>query len=328
MKCTIQSIADELELSRNTVARVLSGKDGVSAKTRKLVLRKAEELGYGIPASSLPKKQLPQIPESIVFLTDFSLGTPEARAAVIQAAEEYIKKQNYSLVLAVMEKESCVQNNTDSSKKEPQLPAVLYSPSVRGVCLVDIRDEHIYHSVLQLNLPTAAVFSSDESYDPEHLIKSFREKIDIVSAAPGQYRASLTASFSKKSKNSKASVRSISKLDHLPKLLQHPQLPDIFLCEDDWTAIRLIQTAQAAGYSVPGDFSVIGCGNIPESAHVFPSLTTIQIPWNQMGTAAARCIVDRIKNPEFSCMDIRFTSKLIERESAHESWRKIRGSVS
>ena len=315
MKCTIQSIADELELSRNTVARVLSGKDGVSAKTRKLVLKKAEEMGYGISVSDLPKRQTPQIPESIVFLTS-SAGSPEARAAIIQAAEEYLKKQNSHLILAVIDTYDFPENTAEQSftlKKDPQFPAVLYSPSVRGICMIDIWDERIYDAVIPLKLPTAAILSTEQAPVFTAFPDSFCDRIDILTANPRQYLTRLTASVQT---GNRTSVQFISCRDDLSQLLKQESIPDFFLCEDDWTAIHLMQTAQTAGYSIPEDFSVIGCGNIPESAHTFPALTTIQIPWSQMGTAAARCITDRIRDPELSCVSVSFTSRLIERSSA------------
>ena len=46
MKCTIKDIARELQLSRNTVAKVLNHKGGVSEKTARLVLAKAREMNY------------------------------------------------------------------------------------------------------------------------------------------------------------------------------------------------------------------------------------------------------------------------------------------
>ena len=41
MKCTIKQLAEELNLSRNTVAKALKNSDQVSAKTKQIVLKKA-----------------------------------------------------------------------------------------------------------------------------------------------------------------------------------------------------------------------------------------------------------------------------------------------
>ena len=46
MKCTIKQLAEELELSRNTVSKALKNSSEVSSKTKQTVLSKARELGY------------------------------------------------------------------------------------------------------------------------------------------------------------------------------------------------------------------------------------------------------------------------------------------
>lgn len=45
-KVTIQDIADALNLSRMTVSKVLNNSPNVSAETRALVLKKAQEMNY------------------------------------------------------------------------------------------------------------------------------------------------------------------------------------------------------------------------------------------------------------------------------------------
>lgn len=45
-KVTIQDIADSLQLSRITVSKVLNNSPNVSAETRALVLKKAQEMNY------------------------------------------------------------------------------------------------------------------------------------------------------------------------------------------------------------------------------------------------------------------------------------------
>ena len=46
MKCTIKQLAEELNLSRNTVAKAIKNSNEVSSKTKQLVLNKARELNY------------------------------------------------------------------------------------------------------------------------------------------------------------------------------------------------------------------------------------------------------------------------------------------
>ena len=45
-RVTIQDIADELGVSRNTVSKAINNADGLSEATREKILRKAIEMGY------------------------------------------------------------------------------------------------------------------------------------------------------------------------------------------------------------------------------------------------------------------------------------------
>ena len=81
MKYTIKELASELNLSRNTVAKVLNGKGGVSPKTEKLVLDKirsinqAEEPAQPCENPSAKTNNVPSAPGfapapgNILFLT-------------------------------------------------------------------------------------------------------------------------------------------------------------------------------------------------------------------------------------------------------------------
>ena len=50
-RVTMQDIADACGLSRNTVSKVFNGRGTVPPGTRSLILQKAAELGYGLPAA-------------------------------------------------------------------------------------------------------------------------------------------------------------------------------------------------------------------------------------------------------------------------------------
>ena len=45
-KVTIQDIADELDISRNTVSKAINNSDGIAEATRDRILQKAMEMGY------------------------------------------------------------------------------------------------------------------------------------------------------------------------------------------------------------------------------------------------------------------------------------------
>jgi LacI family transcriptional regulator len=88
---------------------------------------------------------------------------------------------------------------------------------------------------------------------------------------------------------------------------------------NDQMAIGAIGALQRAGCRVPGDISVIGFDDIPQSAAIFPALTTIAQPIGEMGTIGVRLLLDRIarRHPagHAPCQRVQLSTRLVVRES-------------
>jgi len=77
--------------------------------------------------------------------------------------------------------------------------------------------------------------------------------------------------------------------------LLHPRPPfTALLCGNDIIAQGVLSAAQQLGLRVPEDLSVIGIGDFPGSADMFPALTTVAIPAREIGARAGRHLVDII----------------------------------
>ena len=97
MKCTIKQIAEELNLSRNTVAKALKNSDQVSAKTKQLVLKKANEMNYKnidetllMPAPAESTAPAPANNGFILFLTRTYASDSEFWTAVLTGIESIL----------------------------------------------------------------------------------------------------------------------------------------------------------------------------------------------------------------------------------------------
>ena len=64
--------------------------------------------------------------------------------------------------------------------------------------------------------------------------------------------------------------------------------PTAIFAANDAMALAVMSAATARGLSIPGDLSVIGFDNVPESALTTPPLTTVEQPIRQMGVEAVR----------------------------------------
>ncbi|MDF2369437.1 MAG: LacI family DNA-binding transcriptional regulator [Rhizobiaceae bacterium] len=78
------------------------------------------------------------------------------------------------------------------------------------------------------------------------------------------------------------------------RLFIRDTLPTAFFCYNDDTAIGVISSLQSRGYRVPQDFSVVGFDDIPFSANITPSLTTIRQPRSQIGEIAMGLLLDNL----------------------------------
>ena len=76
------------------------------------------------------------------------------------------------------------------------------------------------------------------------------------------------------------------------------QLPEVFICANDFVAIDLIRALKKCGINVPGDVKVTGFDNSAESRIIEPHLTTVDIPSSKMGYIAADMLLSRISEPD------------------------------
>ena len=53
------------------------------------------------------------------------------------------------------------------------------------------------------------------------------------------------------------------------------------------------------GLKIPGDLSVVGFDNIPETAYCYPALTTVHVPHREMGRMAARILIRLLQKGTF-----------------------------
>src|SRR6516225_9715052 len=67
---------------------------------------------------------------------------------------------------------------------------------------------------------------------------------------------------------------------------------------NDQMALGLIHAFRAAGLDVPGDISIVGFDDIPESAHFWPPLTTVRQDFGELGVRCVTLLMDAIGRTE------------------------------
>jgi LacI family transcriptional regulator len=65
------------------------------------------------------------------------------------------------------------------------------------------------------------------------------------------------------------------------------------LAGTDVVAAGAMQALRAAGLRVPEDVSIVGYDDIPLASQLTPQLTTVHVPYEEMGRVALRAVADR-----------------------------------
>ncbi len=320
-RITMQDIADACGLSRNTVSKVFNGRGAVPPATRSLILQKAGELGYGLPAEERTAAFSPGQPGGhIALLTshmpvDYHFGT-----YFVTTFTDQICRAGYTLKMFEI-------SASELARKE--VPPHFIPEQTAGIVAIELFDKDYLDMICGLGLPTIVIDS------PAHaLVQLFA--CDYVSmenvASVGAVMRQLIAvgarhigfvgdkehcgSFYERwfgyrmglEEAGLALDEGICILDPdaspykdpdwlIGRIDRMPALPDAFVCANDYLAVHLMNALKKKGLSIPGDVMVTGFDGTSQSALVEPSLTTVQIPSVEIGRMSADILLARIRNP-------------------------------
>ncbi|ODM27240.1 LacI family DNA-binding transcriptional regulator [Acetivibrio mesophilus] len=337
-KVTMEFIANQLGITKNTVSLALRNMPGVSEKTRNEILRTAEKYGYKYKKSNTKNNTGDSKTESICLMLSNDTRNSVGFFSFIQYGIESEGKRNGLNTILY-----CFDDN-----KEFQPPVCIRDGIISGIITLGRISRKTVNSIIDLNLPLVII---DDFFDDirasyiltdnlsggyiatEYLIKSGHRDIGFfgdVFASPSffdrymgylkahvQYNIPINNSFSIIDKNMSTLLHdSVDKIvDELKKI---PQLPTAMFCCNDLEAISLYKAFSAMGISVPDDISIIGFDDIESSKSVSPELTTMHIYKEAMGERAVKKLIDRMNGHEYIEEKILLPVSLVERQSVKQ----------
>ena len=93
------------------------------------------------------------------------------------------------------------------------------------------------------------------------------------------------------------------------------ELPDVFLCANDFVAGDVIRALYSIGKNVPEDVRILGFDDAPESRISRPALSTVHIHTQVMAFSAVQLLINRMKEPSLDFRIVHTQTDLILRES-------------
>ncbi|MFV2049652.1 LacI family DNA-binding transcriptional regulator [Metabacillus sp. YM-086] len=341
-KVTIQQIADYLGISNFVVSRALSGKSGVKDETRDKVFQVASQLGYftqkGINNSDIKK----EVVEDSIDNNSVLIVMPNIRSQlkesiywgpIIKGISDTLENLNLGMVILT-------ENNFKS------LPRALNPEGFLGLIGVGEVGTQIILEVQNKGVPVVLIDHEDKLYPTDtvfsnnfdssyllanHLIGLGHRNIQFVGNINYSrsffdrwlgFRTALEENDIAISNESfelikdKSTEMFIDIKDWLQKLKKERNiLPTALFCANDSIALHVYKVLQELDIRIPDDISVTGFDNIEDSYLLKPTLTTIDVPKEELGKRAVRALLSRIDMKNAPKEKIIVASELLLRES-------------
>lgn len=301
MRVTIKDIAEKANISYPSVSRALSGKPGVSSKTREKVLKIAKEMNYqpNALARSLVQKRTSTI--GLIIPDILNPYFPE----IAKGVEDEAHSKNLSVFLC--------NSDWDENREEAYINQLIAN-RVDGIIIFPISSGNTseIRRIAGKNLPVVILGSSQAedvsvsiSIDDvlgaklsvEHLLNKKYRKLAFIGGKPGlsSVEDRLTG-FKKAHENGGLSVEKKMIVESgftfdsgykaMNDLIDKELIPDAVFAENDVIAMGVIQALRIRGLRVPEDIAVSGFDDIPMASMVGIDLTTVRQPKYEMGKMA------------------------------------------
>lgn len=350
-RITIQDIADELGVSRNTVSKAINNTGILADATREKVLKKAAELGYKqfsyvTVADSIKPKLALSAPkgntEIALFITRL-IGNSHFATVMLDKFQKELSDLGYTLTM-----HRILPEEIEAQK----LPASFSRERTAGIICIEMFDYNYDKMVCSLGLPVLLIDSPVTCFkEPleadiltmdnqsniylfiQEMIRRGKTRIGFVGESMhclsfferytayrnAMYMSGLPCLDEYNITGNKEGVHHPSfeeYREYLADCLQKlDRMPDVFLCANDFAAVDILQILKKLGCSVPEDVYLCGFDDSPESKIITPTLTTIHIHSQIMGYTAVNLLMSRINEPSLNYRTVHTETTLIYRES-------------
>lgn len=319
-RVTLATIAAKTGLSKFAVSRALSGKSGVSDKTRQLVQEVAAELGYLRQAPAAAQNVL-----GIVF-HDADLVNSELHLLVQTGFQREAQRRGYQMRMVwthlVDDIEAFARSCAGIAMVGPHSAKSMYRIQSLGIPLVR-------NGWIEPLEPFDMVHGTDHEAGAaigKYLLKLGHRRIAYVHGAP-RYRGRRERFYGLREvleEHPEAQLRQLTFdaesmfLDELRVIQAEGFEPTAFFCAHDGLALTAMSELVRLGYRIPQDATVIGFGDFSAATQITPNLTTVKTQGQDIGAALVRVLDDRINDRLDPAVPLRVmvAGHLVERQSS------------
>jgi len=335
---TLRDVAEACGVSIATVSAVVNGASWVSDETRRRVQESIDSLGY----------RPNQLARGLKTRRGYAVGvivsdlTNPFFAEIVRGLSHALRKTEHNLLLC------------DSDHKfeiGDQNLRTLFEGHVVGVILVGdtVRDDTLRACVRrQRRVPVIAIEreydidgvsclltdAEDGAYSiTRHLIEQEYKRIAII-AGPHEGPGSTTYGHAQRMEGYTRALREAGRpfvaelvaegnlrysggREAMHHLLALPTRPDAVFASNDMMAFGARDAVREAGLRVPEDIALAGWDDIPLASLVSPGLTTVAMPKQKLGEAAAGLLTSQLRHEgRHEAVRMTFPVEVVVRQSS------------
>jgi len=344
-RTTIQDIADALGISRNTVSKAINNSDGLADATREKILQKAVEMGYkqfsyvsALSGGSIPRfvpagasEGPASAGEIAVFTANLSLLSNHFAIPMLDRFKQEISQLGYTLNIYKVDRENLAEHT---------LPATFAAEQVSAVMCIEMFDRSYDEMVCGLGLPVLFVdgphkrfgdsLPADQLYMDSttgitklvnDMLQKGKRRIGFIGNYEHcqsffeRYVAFRSAMVLAGVPVDEAFCIKTNTPDMDAPLAALPEMPDLFICANDFIAVDAMHSLRKLGKSIPEDVLLCGFDDAPESRIMTPTLTTVHIHTQIMAFTAINLLLTRMKEPTLDYRTVYTATELICRDS-------------
>lgn len=322
---TMADIAKEMNVSKATVSRALNGKSEISDELRKQIIAKCHEMGYAINYNA---KALSSKRKQIIGILVNELMNNKG---------EFFYKEIYTNIVIELEKKgytSILKIVSNDEQEELTVPDFLKNQMVDGVIIVGELSKTYVNNLDNYKKPIVLVdfdlgdlrHDSVVTNNIASMAKVTKEFIDrgyanIVFVGNEKLTNSICERYwayqmeMQKVNLETTIIEDIHHINEEPVFKLEDFSGDVFLCNNDYSAYRLIEFFKDNGIEVPTQKKVVGFDNTFYSEISRPEISTCDVRRDSMATSAIDLLFERIEDPQRTVTNVSLNANFLEKKS-------------
>lgn len=311
---TIKDIARELCISVSTVSRALTDDKNIRRETREAVLREAERLGYRRNPVAMNLKMGRTNTIGVIVP---EMHTPYA-SQVVAGIQSVLYKNNQKVMIAESDEDPNRERESLLMMEEFMVDGLIVSMcshkhnletyrrlAAAGMAIVFY--DRIPHGLD--DMPQVMIDDNNDSYFmAEHLVRLGRRRIAYLCGPDDVYNAAERARGYREAMEKfgvydpqlvvKTGMTFADGAAAVDDIVSRGLEFDAVYAFTDTLAIGAMNRLREIGRRIPEDVAVAGFSGTELSTIVYPKLTTVEPPLEEMGRRAAELVLEKVGNPD------------------------------